>query len=448
MAGSVVEPGAGHDPNDQHARYYINNPGDTNNGKEVPGTVLVDPTTGLPYAASGGGGSGGTVTQGPPGAIASPWPMELTTDGVNVAGTATHPVRTDPTGTTPQPISGTVSVNPLPAGTNSIGSVSLNAVADGTQSANANLSGAGTTQYWYATLDGSQGGTPLVGYGESDLEIQLGGTFNATTSVAFQYSDDGWATAWACPMLPGNAIVASEVTSAIGPGPYSFVTSTAGRRAFRIAATFGAADAGTVTAIVRTSFGLRTRGGAQPMNVAGYLAGEDLTNNWVTVAVRDFEGQKATYRACTSSAGLAGVAGDLVVITGSASKTVRVRSIRVSAYAASAASTVYQVIKRNAPDTGGTSTALTPWPTDGNDTAVTATVAAYTAGPTVGSPFATVAIALGSVPTLAANTVAPVLFEFGKEGGQSVVLRGTSQQLALAVTASATYFVEVCWTEE
>lgn len=56
----------------------------------------------------GGGGGGGTVTQGPQGSIASPWFTELTIDGTNVAGTPTHPLRIDPTGTTIQPISGTV----------------------------------------------------------------------------------------------------------------------------------------------------------------------------------------------------------------------------------------------------------------------------------------------------------------------------------------------------
>ena len=46
--------------------------------------------------------------------------------GTEIA-TSGNPVRIDPTGTTTQPVSGTVSVNALPTGTNSLGTVGLNA---------------------------------------------------------------------------------------------------------------------------------------------------------------------------------------------------------------------------------------------------------------------------------------------------------------------------------
>jgi hypothetical protein len=54
----------------------------------------------------------GTVisNQGTPNSIANSWPVEIT-DGTNILGTATHPVRIDPTGTTVQPVSGSVSVS-------------------------------------------------------------------------------------------------------------------------------------------------------------------------------------------------------------------------------------------------------------------------------------------------------------------------------------------------
>ena len=57
----------------------------------------------------------------------NPLPVEQS-DGTNVLGTSTHPVRIDPTGTTTQPVSGTVGVSSLPAlpaGSNAIGSVSV-----------------------------------------------------------------------------------------------------------------------------------------------------------------------------------------------------------------------------------------------------------------------------------------------------------------------------------
>lgn len=76
----------------------------------------------------------GSVGQGTAAALAGAWPVEVTdgthtmpagdaparavntvvTDGTNVLGTAAHPQRTDPTGTTPQPV--TLAAVPLPAG--------------------------------------------------------------------------------------------------------------------------------------------------------------------------------------------------------------------------------------------------------------------------------------------------------------------------------------------
>lgn len=56
----------------------------------------------------------GTVTanQGTAAALAGAWPVEVT-DGTNVLGTSSHPLRIDPTGTTTQPISGTVAVSSI-----------------------------------------------------------------------------------------------------------------------------------------------------------------------------------------------------------------------------------------------------------------------------------------------------------------------------------------------
>ena len=50
--------------------------------------------------------SSGSITsnQGTPAALANAWPV-LVTDGTNVLGTSSHPIRIDPTGTTTQPVS-------------------------------------------------------------------------------------------------------------------------------------------------------------------------------------------------------------------------------------------------------------------------------------------------------------------------------------------------------
>ena len=68
-------------------------------------------TSGISSSMMESGGLSETVDQGAPNAvIANAWPVEVT-DGTNVLGTGTHPVRTDPTGTTAQPITGSITAS-------------------------------------------------------------------------------------------------------------------------------------------------------------------------------------------------------------------------------------------------------------------------------------------------------------------------------------------------
>jgi hypothetical protein len=67
-----------------------------------------------------------TANQGAPNTVANSWLVEVT-DGTNVLGTSAHPVRVDPTGTTTQPVSGTVSTNQITSGTATLSNVSASA---------------------------------------------------------------------------------------------------------------------------------------------------------------------------------------------------------------------------------------------------------------------------------------------------------------------------------
>lgn len=63
--------------------------------------------------------TGGSITanQGTPAVVANSWPVEVT-DGTNVLGVLAHPIRVDPTGTTTQPVSGTVTATNASIGVN------------------------------------------------------------------------------------------------------------------------------------------------------------------------------------------------------------------------------------------------------------------------------------------------------------------------------------------
>src|SRR5579864_485960 len=83
----------------------------TSAGNTQPATVVVNPDG--TFVGSGGGGGTVTANQGTPNTIGNSWPVEVT-DGSNVLGVSAHPLRVDPTGTTTQPVSGSVSVSNFP----------------------------------------------------------------------------------------------------------------------------------------------------------------------------------------------------------------------------------------------------------------------------------------------------------------------------------------------
>jgi hypothetical protein len=72
----------------------------------VTGTINVNSITVSSIAATVTVSGAVTSNQGAPNSAANAWPV-LVSDGSNTLGVSAHPVRTDPTGTTTQPVSGT-----------------------------------------------------------------------------------------------------------------------------------------------------------------------------------------------------------------------------------------------------------------------------------------------------------------------------------------------------
>jgi len=91
----------------------------TANGIKVDGSAVTQPISGTVASTQSGPWTVsltnesieiGTVDQGTPNTIANAWPVELS-DGTNLLGTPANPIRVDPTGTTIQPVSGTITAN-------------------------------------------------------------------------------------------------------------------------------------------------------------------------------------------------------------------------------------------------------------------------------------------------------------------------------------------------
>ena len=163
--------------------------------------------------------------------------------------------------------------------------------------------------------------------------------------------------------------------------------------------------------------------------------------------------QAPTYSASIISLTPASSATDVFTITGSATKGVYPLSMSCTGVSTAAASQAVQMILRSTANTAGTSTAPTVAQYDSTSSAATATVAAYTANPTVGTQAGIVGV--GLMQTLAPASVGNygVTFTFNQLGApQALVLRGTNQVLAFSLNgvsaaAGTVLTCNVTWTE-
>lgn len=126
----------------------------------VSGTVTVTQPTGTNLHAVVDSGTV-TANQGTAAALAGAWPVEVT-DGTNILGTSTHPLRIDPTGTTTQPVSGTVTTTPVTSSTAVITQVAATTTSSSLLAANASRKKA---IIFVGTLSATQ--TVEIAYGTS-----------------------------------------------------------------------------------------------------------------------------------------------------------------------------------------------------------------------------------------------------------------------------------------
>lgn len=173
-----------------------------------------------------------------------------------------------------------------------------------------------------------------------------------------------------------------------------------------------------------------------------------------------YNGEKATYRASSIIPFVPAVTASrsIFVIGGSATKTIRVKRIRVSGFSLTAVAYIaINVVKYSTATTGGTSTSLVQVPLDSNFPAGTsAQVRTYTAVPTDGTLVGTIAswrTLMQATTAAAAGVIEPHIFDFGDMPETTgIVLRGTSQEVALvfpvAPATTVTMTVDVEWTEE
>ena len=132
---------------------------------------------------------------------------------------------------------------------------------------------------------------------------------------------------------------------------------------------------------------------------------------------------------------------DMIVVTGSATRTIRILRIELSATQSTSANQNFYLIKRSTANTGGTTITVTPVAMDSTNSAVTATMVRYSANPTLGTAIGTLSIVpLYPNSSLAGNAqvMSPLyVWNFDVNAGQAPVLRGINEQLAINFNGAA-----------
>jgi hypothetical protein len=149
---------------------------------------------------------------------------------------------------------------------------------------------------------------------------------------------------------------------------------------------------------------------------------------------------------------------DIVVITGSATKLIRVLYMYVITTQTTAGLNQLFITKRSTDDTGGTSAGIATFPTDSNYAAATAVTRLYSANPTsLGTQVNGISVYRPKVLTPNASTPlsAPEYkFDFVQAGIlKGIVLNGITEILALnfngvALPTGFNASVTIIWTEE
>ncbi len=198
-------------------------------------------------------------------------------------------------------------------------------------------------------------------------------------------------------------------------------------------------------------------GDTTPQQIQGGKEYTDANNN-ITAPVMVALGDtwKATYVYSQSAIATFATMQDLVVLRGSATKTVRVTRIEISGAATAATEILFYIKKHTIANTGGTSTNPTPTRYDSNDGAATATILLYTVQATVDASatiFRAPRLTLAVAPAATANLNDRYNLDLGTRPAETLTLRGVAQEMAInfngqATTAGQVMDITIEWTEE
>lgn len=178
------------------------------------------------------------------------------------------------------------------------------------------------------------------------------------------------------------------------------------------------------------------------------LAGVSAWGQQVTV-----EDARARYCYASFANTPAATPTDIFTLRGSASKIVRVHRIVIGGIAGTAGFLKIALLRRTAANTAGTSSAVTFLKHDTDDGAATAVGTLYTANASALGAGSILHAGRVFLPLVSATGSKPLVFGPEHWGDQGLVLRGTSEWLAIngqgdTVPASGVLDIDITFTEE
>lgn len=183
-----------------------------------------------------------------------------------------------------------------------------------------------------------------------------------------------------------------------------------------------------------------------------------LASDQTVILISKTDGFKSTYSASSKGTISSSSATDIFTFYGNATKTVKILKITLSAAALNATLIDVQLIKRSTNNTGGTSASIAGVAYDSTNIASTSTLRSYTTNATtLGTSLGAIRsdkfiVAVTAPPGSAISPVSTLIYEFGANFGQALVLRGINEGVAInlgsATIAGSSFDISLEWTEE
>jgi len=150
----------------------------------------------------------------------------------------------------------------------------------------------------------------------------------------------------------------------------------------------------------------------------------------------------------------AATATDVLTLSGSATKIVRVRQVVISGIATSAGNIPIAIHRRTAANTGGTSTTPTPAQRDSTDDAATAVLRQYSANPTgLGTSLGPIDGGRLAIPTATSGALDRFVAQYSWLNEKGPVLRSATDFFAINLNGATlptglALDIGIWWTEE